>query len=409
MIYDLIVVGGGASGFFAAIQAAEMHHTPKILILEKSKDVLSKVRISGGGRCNLTHSDFIPHSFVKNYPRGERELLGPFHRFMSSEVMQWFENKGVALKTENDGRVFPSSNTSQTIIDCFLNEVKKHRISLHTQEGLTHISKNIDLNAWVLNTSKQQTYLSKNVIIATGSSHKIWALLQNLGHKIIPPVASLFSFCTENKDITSLSGISTTAHIQICEKNNNKTYTQQGAVLITHWGFSGPAILKLSSVAARFLHERNYTFSIKINWAHHLSKQELFHQLELCKHNLSKKNMGNTPFENIPKKLWHYLLNSAHIPLESKWGNLPKKHISALNEVISSSVFQIKGKATFKEEFVTAGGVCLKEIDFKTFESRLFKNIYIVGEALDIDAVTGGFNFQNAWTSAYIAATSIEV
>lgn len=414
---DIIIVGAGAGGFFTAINIAERFPEKNILILEKGKEPLTKVRISGGGRCNVTNAETSPEALVKQYPRGEKELLGVFHRFGTAHTRQWFENKGVRLVAEPDGRVFPQSNTSQTIIDCFLNEAKKHRISVLYKHNVTNIS-HIE-GKWCVEASGE-VFSSEKLVIATGSNPKMWHILQHLGHSIVPPVPSLFTFHTSDTFIEGMAGVSAWTKVFLLDEKASplKIKTQRvdrggitAPLLITHWGFSGPAVLKLSAWGARVLAERDYQFTLQVNWLTEASEAVSFDEARLTlqqnKDTHARKLVSNhCPFE-LPKRLWHALLERAEISLQTAWASLSKGQIQQLAQVLTASVFVISGKSTFKEEFVTAGGVSLKEIDFKTFSSKLFPTLYFTGEVLDIDAVTGGFNFQNAWSGGYIIAQHI--
>ncbi|MDO4230007.1 MAG: NAD(P)/FAD-dependent oxidoreductase [Capnocytophaga sp.] len=408
-MFDILIIGGGAAGFFTAINCAERNPNLKIAILEKGKEVLSKVRISGGGRCNVTHAEFLPKNLVKNYPRGEKELLSPFHKFMCGDVMEWFEGRGVPLKTEDDGRVFPQSNSSQSIIDCFLREMKRFDIQLFTAQNVSDFYK-VE-NYWEVKTEDKR-YQTKNLVLTTGSNPKIWNLLSKLGHTIVKPVPSLFTFNTSDKFIKDLAGIATTAEVSLFDLKDKPLKIKNIApILITHWGFSGPAILKLSAWGARILAEQNYQCILKVNWLATTlevpNQEEVVHYLQDVKQNQSKKMTQNTPLFELPKRLWLRLLDKAGVPHTLLWAELNKGALRALAEVLTRSEFVINGKSVFKEEFVTAGGVALSEIDFKTFESKLLPNLYLAGEIIDVDAITGGFNFQNAWTGGYLIAEAL--
>ncbi|PDS23705.1 BaiN/RdsA family NAD(P)/FAD-dependent oxidoreductase [Flavobacterium branchiophilum] len=398
--YDIIIVGGGASGFFTAINIAEQQPHIKIAILERGKEVLSKVRISGGGRCNVTHACFEPNELVKFYPRGEKELKGPFHQFCSGDTVEWFENHGVTLKTEPDGRMFPESNSAQTIIDCFLKQAQQYAITVLTNHSVQHIFKSRE--GWKIETHQAQ-FWSPILVLCTGSNPKIWEMLQNQGHAIIPPVPSLFTFNTRDVRIQTLPGVATKATIQI----KGTKFHVAGDLLVTHWGLSGPAILKLSAIAARYLAEINYKFEIIINWLFDTDTTTAFEILLETKKNHAKKAISKKcPFQ-IPNRLWEQKVIAAAIPTDLKWADCTKTQLQQLLAQLLQSTFQINGKSTFKEEFVTAGGIDLKEINFKTMESKLHPNLYFAGEILNIDAVTGGFNFQNAWTTGHVVARAI--
>lgn len=411
MVYDVLVIGGGAAGFFSAINIASQRPEWHIAILERGSEVLTKVKVSGGGRCNVTHAEFVPNSLAKNYPRGEKELRGPFHSFMSGDVMEWFEQKGVALKIEEDGRVFPVSDSSQTIIDCFLSEAKKYNISIFKGNSVHKIGKYS--SSWEIQTSKG-AFRTKQLIVATGSNPKIWELLKELGHSIIDPVPSLFTFNIRDKRIEGLAGVSTQAVVSVLKNKRMGSESQkanqlksEGPLLITHWGMSGPAILKLSAWGARTLHKCNYQFSIVVNWMGTTNLSEAIEMLKDAKETYSKKKVFTTRPFSFPKRLWEQLLPASGISQELRWADLSKKQLEKLSEELTQGVFLVHGKSTFKEEFVTAGGVDLKEIDFKTFKSKMDLTLYLIGEVLNIDAITGGFNFQNAWTGGYLAAKDI--
>ena len=409
-MYDLLIIGGGAAGFFTAINTAEKHPNFKIAILEKSKEALHKVRISGGGRCNLTNATFTPQELVKNYPRGSKELLSPFLRFMCGDTMDWFEAHGVSLKTEADGRVFPISNTSESIVNCFLNEIKKHHIELFTEQNVQTFSPTSE--GWQVSTPKQ-TYITRNVVITTGSNPKMWQLLANLGHTIIPPVPSLFTFHTSAQWAKDLSGIAVNASVRLLNKEGKSLkITETAPLLFTHTGFSGPAVLRASAWGARVLAECNYQCLMEVNFTANLTEalsyDETLSVLQEFKQHNGRKAMQSFSLFELPKRLWSALLENAGISPEQVWAELNKTQLRRLAEALTQYRFPIEGKATFKEEFVTAGGVKLSEINFKTYESKLYPQLYLAGEVLDIDAITGGFNFQNAWTGGYIIAESIQ-
>ncbi len=397
----VIVIGGGAAGYFTAINAKEMNPNLEIIILEKSNDVLQKVKISGGGRCNVTHACFEPKELVKFYPRGNKELLGPFHQFMTGDTFEWFENRGVPLKIEDDNRVFPEANTSQAIINCFQNAVDNLGIKVLTSCGVNAVYQ--QENQWVINT-KNQDFIADKVVFAAGSSNKIWELCKTLNHTITEPVPSLFTFNIKDKRLTDLLGISVpNATVKIV----NSHFEASGPLLITHWGMSGPAVLKLSAFGARFLAEKNYQYNVEVNW---LSKSTdvIFTILQNFKKTEARKTvLSKSPFSEISKRLWERFVMAANIRETQNWADTTNLQLENLANELTKGIYNANGRTTFKDEFVTAGGVDLKEIDFKRFESKLHKNVFFVGEVLDIDAVTGGFNFQNAWTSGYICAKAL--
>ena len=398
--FDIIIVGGGAAGFFTAINIVEKNPKLKVAILERGNEVLQKVRISGGGRCNVTHACFEPNELVKFYPRGEKELRGPFHQFCSGDTIEWFERHGVELKIEADGRMFPVSNTSQTIIDCFLQATQKLGIAVLTGQSVQSIFKKENL--WKVET-QTENYLTEKLILATGSNPKVWEMLQTFGHVIVSPVPSLFTFNIKDARIKELPGVAA----QVTVKVKDTKLTSTGPLLITHWGMSGPAILKLSAWGARILHDKNYQFTIFVNWLNDAEKEEVEKKLKELKQEHAKKTVSKkSPFE-LTNRLWESLVLASGIENETKWADLSKIQLQNLVNQLINGTFQVNGKSTFKEEFVTAGGIDLKEINFKTMESKLHKNLYFAGEIVNIDAITGGFNFQNAWTSGFIVACAL--
>ena len=396
----VVVIGGGAAGFFAAINIAEQHPDAKITILERGNAVLTKVKVSGGGRCNVTHAQFIPKELVGNYPRGYKELLGPFHKFMTGDTIEWFENRGVALKIEDDGRMFPVSNSSQSIIDCFVGEANKHHVEVLLNHSVKQILK--EDNTYKITTSKGALIADK-LVVATGSNPKIWQVLQGLGHSISTPVPSLFTFNIKDKRLKDIPGV-VAQDVDI--KVLGTDLFSDGPLLVTHWGLSAPSILKLSAFGALELAKRDYKFKIEVNFI----KQETSDCLDLLKtlkHDLAKKTVYKSPQFDLPKRLWYQLVLASAITAVTRWADLNKQQLEALANQLTKAVFTVDGKSTFKDEFVTAGGVNLKEINFKTLESRLHPNLYFAGEVINVDAVTGGFNFQNAWTTAYIVSQNI--
>lgn len=398
--YNIIIIGGGAAGFFTAINLVEKNPKLKVAILERGKNVLEKVRISGGGRCNVTHACFVPNDLVKFYPRGERELKGPFHQFCSGDTIEWFVKHGVELKIEEDGRMFPVSDSSQTIIDCFLNATQKLKIDVLTGHSVQELYQGE--NNWKISTN-QVVFSCQKVIMTTGSNPKIWELLQDLGHTIIPPVPSLFTFNIKDFRIKDLMGVATNAAVKV----KNSKLNAIGPLLITHWGMSGPGILRLSAWGARELAEKKYHFAIQVNWIPGYSFDEIVEELKTIKEENAKKLVTKYAQFNLPKRLWESLTKAATISEEIKWADVNKKQLHLLAEQLTNAEFQVNGKSTFKEEFVTAGGIDLKEVNFKTMESKILPNLYFAGEILNIDAITGGFNFQNAWTGGFIIANSI--
>ncbi|PHR99700.1 MAG: aminoacetone oxidase family FAD-binding enzyme [Leeuwenhoekiella sp.] len=413
MNFDIIVIGGGASGFFSAINCAQLQPHLKIAILERGAEVLEKVRISGGGRCNVTHAVFEPKPLTGYYPRGRQELLGPFHSFMTGDTMQWFEDLGVSLKIEEDGRVFPVSDSSQSIINCLTEQAAKYDITVFKKTSVIKFEQQ-GANWYV--HSKDQKFTSQYLIIATGSNPKILQILKGMNFGIEPQVPSLFTFNITDDRIKDLAGLSTNAVVSLLDLDGNAIKMEkggvfdgdaQGQVLITHWGLSGPGILKLSAWGARTLNDLNYQFKIQINWLPDLSLEEASEQLNQFRFDLAKQQVSTyAPFD-IPKRLWQRLVESSGITPGKKWADFSAAEITSLSHELNRGIFRVSGKSTFKDEFVTAGGVDLKEIDFRSFRSKNYNNLYLVGEVLNIDAITGGFNFQNAWTGGFIAARDI--
>ena len=401
MSKKVVIVGGGAAGFFAAINIAENRPDFDVIIIEKSDQVLQKVKISGGGRCNITNACFDPKELIKNYPRGGKELLGPFHQFMTGDTMEWFESRGVPLKIEDDNRVFPASNSSQTIVDFFTQTAQKLGVKVLTQHRVATVLKTE--NQFEIVTSKGN-FIADIVLIATGSNNRIYQVVSSLGHTIIHTVPSLFTFEINDNRLKTIPGISVpNATIQI----QNKEFLMDGPLLITHWGMSGPAILKLSAFAARYLAEVNYYFDLEVNW---LSKSEdmVLNDLKDYKMAHPKKTMvSKSPFSDIPNRLWEQICLFCNVDSKIIWADCDKLQLQKITNQLTKANFKVTGKSTFKDEFVMAGGIDLVEINLKKMESKIHPNLYFAGEILNIDAVTGGFNFQNAWTGAYIAALSI--
>ena len=396
---NILVIGGGASGFFAAINCAIQHPNTKITIIEKSQKLLAKVRISGGGRCNVTHHCFENNELIKNYPRGERELRQVFAQFTVTDTIEWFALRGVKLKTEADGRMFPESNSSETIINCFLSEAQKHNISIKLGEevlSILHSKK----NQLIVETTQQTTAVDA-VICSIGGHHQLknYEFLKKCGHTIDNLIPSLFTLNLPQSPIKELMGLSVQ---QGTVKVTGTKHQYTGPVLITHWGLSGPAVLKLSAFAAEEFFKLNYQAGISVNWTGSLNEEEVKHILS--QHISSKALIVNSPLVDIPKRLWEYLLYKAEISTSKPWIELGKKQLQKLAQVLVNDTYEMQGKTTFKEEFVTSGGINLKEVNFKTMESKLVPHLFFCGEVLNIDGITGGFNFQNAWSTSWIAA-----
>ncbi|NOR27188.1 MAG: aminoacetone oxidase family FAD-binding enzyme [Lutibacter sp.] len=397
----LIIIGGGAAGFFVAINAAEMNPELEVLILEGSNNVLQKVKVSGGGRCNVTHACFTPNELVEFYPRGKKELRGPFHQFMTGDTMEWFENRGVSLKIEDDNRVFPESNSSQTIIDCFLESAKNAGVKVQKSTRVDSIEKNEE--KFIIKTNSKE-FIADYLLVASGSNAKVWSMLEGFGHTIVKSVPSLFTFNIEDKRLQDIPGSSVPkASVKVL----NSKLREQGPLLITHWGLSGPGILKLSAWGALELYEKDYQFEIEVNWLSKKFETVLDFLKSEKKQNSKKQVILRSVFEEISKRLWEKFVIAANISANTQWAQLNNKQLEGLAKQLTQSVFNVNGKSTFKDEFVTAGGINLKEINFKRFESKLHKNLFFAGEVLNIDAVTGGFNFQNAWTGGWIVANAI--
>lgn len=392
----LVVIGGGAAGFFGALAAREVDRSASIRILEKHAKLLAKVQISGGGRCNVTHACFDPKLLTQNYPRGYQELLGPFYRFQPQDVMEWFEKRGINLKIEADGRVFPTSDDSQTIIDCFFSEAKKKNIQIQTQCGVNDIIK--EEGKFKLFLTDGSTLEADAVLVATGSAPKPFEWLKKLGHTINPLVPSLFTFNLPDAGLQDLAGVSF-GDAKVYFKEIPKL-VQTGSLLITHWGLSGPCVLKLSAWAARELHALNYQATLVVNWLPSVNIEESCH---VAKKNDPKKHLHTfCPF-NLPKSFWKRICERLQWEESQCYATLSNQQIKNLKSALQEDHHLVAGKSTNKDEFVTCGGVRLNEVNFKTMESKIVPHLYFAGEVLDIDGVTGGFNFQNAWTTSWIA------
>ena len=399
--FKINIIGGGAAGFFAALSAKETYPSALVTILERTANLLVKVRISGGGRCNVTHSCFDARALTQNYPRGNKELIGPFTRFQPKNTIQWFEDRGVTLKTESDGRMFPITDSSESIINCLLSECKKLGITIQTKQFIKSIEKND--NQFLFTLENGETFSSDAVILATGSGSHGHDLAKSFGHTIQKPIPSLFTFNISNFPLVDLAGIAVQdASISIVGEN----FKQTGPLLITHWGFSGPAALKLSAWAAKILHEKNYQTQISIDWISNVSREKILHAIETLRHAHPQQQFSKNNLFGIPKNLWKKFVELQGIPEDKKILDISKKDYLKFCDRLKLDIYTMHGKTTHKEEFVTCGGVTRSEINFKTMESRLCPGLYFAGEVIDIDAVTGGFNFQNAWTTGWIAGKS---
>ncbi len=402
--FDLIVVGGGAAGFFGAIIAAEKKSGLSVLILEKTSKLLSKVRVSGGGRCNVTHNCFEPTPLSKHYPRGSKELKSLFRKFHAKDTVSWFESKHIQLKTEADGRMFPVTDNSQTIIDCFLKEADRLQIQIKMNSEVTNITST--KNGYTVMLGKGELFLTNKILVAAGGYNNLhsYQWIARTAHHIINPIPSLFTFNDSEKKFTDLMGIAV-ANAQV--KIVGTKFLEQGPVLITHWGLSGPAVIKLSAWAADYLHQLHYQFTVHINWTGSTTEEALRQVFSDMKSKHGKQKVLTNSMFSIPQRLWQRLCELSEIPEAKIWAELPQKNMNKLIESLIRCPFLIKGKTTFKEEFVTCGGVDLNSIDLETMESKKMKGLYFAGEVLNIDGETGGFNFQSAWTTAYVAGTAI--
>ncbi|MGK5593856.1 MAG: NAD(P)/FAD-dependent oxidoreductase [Parachlamydiaceae bacterium] len=401
MKYDLVVVGGGAAGFFGAINCAEAQPNLRIAILEKTRQVLSKVKISGGGRCNVTHACFDERELVKNYPRGHKELIGPFTKFKTTDTITWFKKRGINLKTEEDGRMFPTTDTSATIIECFNKEIKKYSIDVLLGMDIRAIERKGQLFSIL---AGEHTFQSSYLLVATGSHPKGLGIVEQFGHRIISPVPSLFTFNIPDSPLLDLAGI-TVNPVEISIKGTN--LRQKGSLLLTHWGFSGPAALKLSAFGARILHDCLYDTSIIIDWVPDTNTEQLRQLIAELKQQKAQAKVNLEEIASLPKNLLRRFVEMLNLE-HTRYASLSKKQTEALISMLKYSLYDVKGKTTYKSEFVTAGGVDLKEVNFKTMESLIAPDLFFAGEILNIDGITGGFNFQNAWTTSWIAAQAIK-
>ncbi|MDQ3017298.1 MAG: NAD(P)/FAD-dependent oxidoreductase [Bacteroidota bacterium] len=404
MTYDLIVIGAGAGGCFTAIRLAEFYPGARICILEAARKPLSKVEISGGGRCNVTHACFDPDTLTEYYPRGSNELLSPFQEFHPGHLIDWFRSKGVKLKTEEDGRVFPVTDRSSTIIDCFLREMQKHKIELRLATRVADFNFEKEHSYWNVKLFDGQELRSQNILIASGSDDRTWKALKEHGHHIISLVPSLFTFNIKLKELTELMGVSKS---NVSLSIPSIKLESQGPLLITHWGMSGPAILKLSAWGARELSDCGYVFDLQVNWTGSKNPDAFMNMLNEQIIQNPKRQINKLVVKDIPARLWKYLCDRAQIPEFMSGAEFGRKPLTRLTSVLTIDIYRVTGKSTFKEEFVTAGGVDLADIDMAKFESKIQPGLFLVGEVLNIDAITGGFNFQAAWTGAHMAARGI--
>lgn len=397
MNHRILIIGGGASGFFAAINLAKSLPKASIVLLEKTNQLLTKVKVSGGGRCNVTHAEFDPRVLVENYPRGKKELLGPFNYFAPGDVIAWFDERGIELKVEDDGRMFPISDSSQTIINCFLEEAKKHKVKIELSCEVVSIQKN---KQFEVSCKNGKYFESDQLIIGIGGSSKIkhYSFLKNLGHNIISPIPSLFTFNLPKHPSNSLMGLSHLVSVKLV----GTSLEEYGPLLFTHWGMSGPAILKLSSKAAQYLYQKNYQFQFEVCWIDGVNDLIAIKRKKQAASKIVKNKL-----EEMPQRLWEYLLQRAEIPRDINWADLNKNQQNSLEECLSKDLYSANGKTTFKEEFVSCGGVNLSDINLRRMESKKIKGLFFCGEVMNIDALTGGFNFQAAWTTAFLTSEAI--
>lgn len=403
--WDLIVLGGGAAGFFCAVNAARLQPAWRICLIEKTSKLLTKVSVSGGGRCNVTHACFDVDEFSRHYPRGANFVKKAFHHFSPANTVDWFRERGVTLKTEKDGRMFPSSDDSATIVSCLLQEASKYRVDIKlSQEAIS-----IDQGGqhWIVTMKNGQELVTSNVCVAIGGMNKagMESLFQSLHLKIVPSVPSLFTFNMPSHPVTKLMGVSVPhTKLRILETK----LEAEGPLLVTHWGLSGPAVLRLSAWGARELAERQYQFKVRISWLPEHREDSLRDLLQQFRHQLARQTLvSRCPFA-LPQRLWEYLLlKEAHVAPDKRWADLSQKETNQLIRVLLLTEWAVKGKTSFKEEFVTAGGIDLSEIDHRSMQAKRYPGLYFAGEIMDVDGITGGFNFQHAWTSAWLAASSM--
>ena len=404
-IFDLIVLGGGASGFMCSITAAE-NKVKKIIILELTTKLLEKVRISGGGRCNVTNATWVPSEFIDNYPRGRKKLIESFSRFATGDVFEWFQEKGVQLKIEDDLRVFPISDSSLDIVNCFKNTAKNMGIEILTKKFIKKIERVDKDGLFKVFLSEEEFFLTKKLLISTGGHPSGHRLAESLGHRIIKPVPSLFSFSCKDEKLKECRGVAV-KNVYLEIYLNNKNFKCQGDLLVTHWGFSGPGILRLSSEAARDLYEKKYKFKLCIKWTN-LDFSELNNRLNMLRESNGTSNICNLrPISSLTRRLWIYLLSKLEIDNGKTWSELFSTEKNKIINILLKDEYHISGKRPFSDEFVTSGGVSLDEVSLKTMESFICKGLYFAGEVLDVDGITGGFNFQHCWTSGWLAGKAI--
>ena len=417
----IVIVGGGAAGFFAACSAAKTNQNASVILLEASHQLLAKVRISGGGRCNVTHALFDTKGFIQNYPRGSKALLGAFSRFQAQDTVKWFAHAGVQLKTEADGRMFPVTDNSETIVDCLIKTANRYNVQIRTsspviwvkspeceEDLLEYNSHNSsedkdDKSRFEILLKSGESLRCDNLLLATGSNPVGYKIAKKFGHEVEPTVPSLFTFNVLDKELRELAGVSVDPVKLRLSVPGKPQLEQTGPLLITHWGLSGPAVLKLSAWGARIFHESRYKGTVTINWLPDSNQDEVRKELQQVRVEYGKRAIALHRGIKLPHRLWQYLISRAGIDKDTRWAQLPKKSFNKLVQELTQGQYSISGKGVFKDEFVTCGGIKLKEVNFKTMESRLVKGLHFAGEILDIDGVTGGFNFQSAWTTAYLA------
>ncbi|ACC82799.1 NAD(P)/FAD-dependent oxidoreductase [Nostoc punctiforme] len=403
----IVVIGGGAAGFFGAIACAKANPDAQVTLLEASRQPLAKVLISGGGRCNVTHACFDAEELVQNYPRGAKALRGALTRFGPQDTVAWFAASGVYLKTEADGRMFPVTNTSETIVECLIKSVATSGVKLRVGTHVTSVKRSAADEGFDILLKSGETIKCDRLLLAIGSSIVGYKIVRELGHQIEPPVPSLFTFNIADQKLRELAGVSVNP-VQLRLSAGGKSQLQQtGSLLITHWGLSGPAVLKLSAWGARVLHESRYQAKLLINWLPLLHQEQVREKVLAVKDEWGKKAIALHRGVDLPHRLWQYIIARAGITTEDRWAEISSKTLNQLVQELTQGQYLINGKGAFKEEFVTCGGVNLKEVNFKTMESRLVPGLYFAGEILDIDGVTGGFNFQSAWTTGYLAGIAM--
>ncbi|SMO66505.1 NAD(P)/FAD-dependent oxidoreductase [Fodinibius sediminis] len=404
--HTLAVVGGGAAGFFTAVNAARLHPDLNVIILERSREVLSKVRISGGGRCNVTHHCFDPQVLSQAYPRGQKELRWAFEQFQPRDTVSWFQERDVDLKTEEDGRMFPVTDDSATIIGCLKEEARKYGVQIRTKTKVEDLSPEAGHRYEVI-IRNEPSIMADAVIVATGGSNRsrTYDWLRSIGHGVVEPVPSLFTFNFRKKVFKDLAGISVE---EVSVAIEGTSFEHEGPLLLTHWGVSGPAVLKTSAWAARYLYDEEYRFAIRINWVHPRNEQQTREVLNNLRKDNAPKLADKQDRLPIPHRLWKRFLERAEISLQTRWAEVSNRQLHQLTRELTGGRYPIQGKTTYKEEFVTSGGIPLKEVNMGTMESKICPNLYFAGEVLNIDGITGGYNFQSAWTTGWIAARHLD-